>query len=306
MRFNRRNNRSKLINNRRRAKYSLTENLLAEGGLGLLTEMQMSKSDIQDLTDTILALGPFSGASSQDQKALGGDAGEAWIMRHVGGQNTDDTIETNCPFVDVQVGDLSAIAKSAGGGGTGGLVFYSVKTSVQGGVIDAKQKLNIDVFADALERKGHCDPGQEDMMIRFGVYLLTIDFKSKKKQTGADSVQVYRSDLHTALVKKINGKWTCVDVQEQASNLDYGQTDAKQGFNDDSCTLIRSMGDFEKHGLEMRLVGENAFSYHDDQGVQRRDPSVHDTNPGEGGHRTRDSGFRGRNTATRSSSDPEV
>ena len=130
--------------NRRFGKYSLTENLLSGGGMGLLTEMQLTAADIQDLADDLLKV-PGSGETPDKKRKAAGDAGEAFIIRHLGGTNTD-TIETNFPMADVYVGDLNDLANSGGSGGTGGLIFYSVKASSQTGKHGVHQELNANVM----------------------------------------------------------------------------------------------------------------------------------------------------------------
>ena len=196
MKYNRRNKRGR--SSSRFGKYSLTENLLAGDGQGLITEMQLSPADIQSLADDLLAV-PGSGKSPSDKRADAGNAGEAFIEKHLGGTNTD-SIQVNFPMADIYVGDLGSLAKSGGDGGTGGLVFYSVKASSQTGVFATHQELNANVMANVLDSKGHFGADQRECKIRFGVYVLSIDHDN-------DSVQVMKSDLHTILLKKEGDSW---------------------------------------------------------------------------------------------------
>lgn len=265
MRYNRKN--------KRLGKYSLTENLLAGGGLGLITEMQMSPADIQTLADELLKV-PGSGKSAGKRSIDAGKAGEAFIRRHLGGTDTD-TIEKNFPMADVYVGDLNNLANSGGSGGSGGLIFYSVKASSQTGVHSWHQQLNANAMANKLDSYEYFLPDQTECKIRFGVYVLTIDYDN-------DSIQVAKSDLHTILLKKgEDGSWTAVDVQEQASKLDRSKTTPHPHFNGGND--LRKPDDFAGVGLELSEVGVGAFNKHtgargDSERKQILDPDVHDTN----------------------------
>lgn len=281
MRYNRKN--------KRLGKYSLTENLLSGSGLGLITEMQLSPAVIQDLADELLQV-PGSGETSSKRRKAAGDAGEKFIAQHLGGKNTD-TIETNFPMADIYVGNLSDLANSGGSGGTGGLIFYSVKASSQVGQHGVHQELNANAMANALDRHEMFLPDQTECKIRFGVYILTIDYDG-------DSVQVHKSDLHTILLKKGTDGWTAVDVQEQTSKLDRSKTTPHPHFNGGND--LRKPDDFARVGLELSQIGVGAFNKHIGDGDDRKqimDPDVHDSNKpfmrqGKNS-RNRRSGFKG-------------
>ena len=279
--------------NKRFGKYSLTENLLSGGGMGLLTEMQLTAADIQDLADDLLKV-PGSGKTPDKKRQDAGNAGEAFIIRHLGGTNTD-TIERNFPMVDVYVGDLNDLANSGGNGGTGGLIFYSVKASSQTGKHGVQQELNANTMANKLDQYEYFLPDQTECKIRFGVYVLTIDYDN-------DSVQVHKSDLHTILLKKQpDGKWLAVDAHEQTSKLDLSKTAPHPHFNGGN--NLRTPDNFAAVGLELSQVGVGAFNKHIDTtgdgnlDTQIMDPAVHDSNKeyirkGENA-RNRRSGFKG-------------
>tara|TARA_X000000950_G_C13916424_1_gene661198 strand:- start:1818 stop:2708 length:891 start_codon:yes stop_codon:yes gene_type:complete len=270
-----------------KSKYSLKENILSGDGMGLITEMQLSANEIQDLADTLLAI-PGSGATPDAKADAAGNAGELFIQRHLGGTNTDDIV-ANFPMADIYVGNLGDLAQSGGAGGPGGLVFYSVKASSQTGVFGTQQELNANVMADKLDEKGLFAMGQSECKIRFGVYVLSIDYDN-------DSVQVMKSDLHTILLKKGPRGWVAVDVQEQTSKLDPKRNQPHPHFNGGN--NLRSMAAFASVGLELSEVGVGAFSQHtgergDVNRVQTVNPDVHDTNKPYGKAKSRRPGFKG-------------
>lgn len=272
-----------------KGKYSLVENFRGRG-MRLLNEMQIKPAEAKQLAQSLLSARNIPRAGNQRNIATG-NAGELFIERNIGGKNLN-SIKANFPFADVYQGNLADLGKSSEGTADG-LIFYSVKGASQVGSLDIKIDLNPDDFCKEMAKLGHIGPEQEEVHIRWGVYMLSVQGVS----AGADAVMIRKFGPVTVQMKKMGEEWVPVYVGKRP-----GRTKDQSGdVSDEGVPLwsgspqVRGVQKLEAAmGITHQIVAESdPFTESETNPGRRSNAGKNAYDSGDGGAANAQPGFKG-------------